>query len=78
MKVKMQKNQTKTTKNHKAKSDLEHEDSVEHEETEEDTEDLDQEVLEALNIKKKSKQKPVQIVDYIPELERDDEVADED
>ena len=35
-------------------------------------EELDPEVLEALNVKKKLKQKQSHGVDYIPELERDD------
>ena len=35
-------------------------------------EELDPEILEALNIKKRAKAKPVKAVDYIPELERDE------
>ncbi len=39
----------------------------------EETEELDPEVLEALNVKKKQKIKQTNGVDYIPELERGDE-----
>ena len=39
----------------------------------EETEELDPEVLEALNVKKKQKVKQNNGVDYIPELERGDE-----
>ncbi len=40
--------------------------------------ELDPEVLEALNVKKKPKQKQSHGVDYIPELERDIEFSDTD
>lgn len=40
--------------------------------------ELDPEVLEALNAKKVKKTKPSNVVDYIPELERDDSTFDLD
>ncbi len=40
--------------------------------------ELDPEILEALNVKKKAKPKPTSNVDYIPELERWDEPSDTD
>lgn len=39
--------------------------------------ELDPEVIEALNIKKKVKVKGVKSVDYIPELEREDSYLDD-
>jgi hypothetical protein len=46
---------------------------LDEEEVEAKHEELDPEILEALNAKKKAAKKPTKFVDYIPELERGDD-----